>query len=243
VTPQTTTPPGATLHLGGQAYANAALAPLLVPIDTVTPYPGNPRRHDQDNITSSIRDHGLYAAVVVQQSSGYVIVGNGRHQGLLDLGATQVPAIPHDCDDARAAAIVARDNRTSDLSTNDPVDLLALLQAFDDDSTLRALAGYDDDRTMALLVRQAEAADVFTVGTDHMADEFREISGQEPNGYVPEYARKTVVFLRDQAAIDDFSTRLGITEPLGKDLNYPLGWVPNDRRKRPNGEPEEPADA
>lgn len=143
-------PPGATIHLGGQAYASPSLEPLLTPIDKVTPYPGNPRRHDQDNITGSVRDVGLYAAVVVQASTGHIIVGNGRHQALLDLGATVLPVVVQDVNDARAAAIVARDNQTSDASTNDDQALLDLLSGLSDDADLLALAGYDQDDLTAL---------------------------------------------------------------------------------------------
>lgn len=144
-------PPGATLHLGGQAWASPDLEPLLVPISTVGPYPGNPRLHHQDGITTSIRDHGLYQGVTVQASTGHVIVGNGRLQALRDLGATHVPRTLMDVDDRRAAAIVARDNRSSDLSTNDDrllADLLATLGGEDD---LLALAGYTDDDLSDLL--------------------------------------------------------------------------------------------
>lgn len=148
-TPQDT-PPGATLHLGGHAYASPALQPLLVPIADVLPYPGNPRRHDQDNITGSIRDHGLYAAVVVQASTGYTLVGNGRRQALLDLGAEEIPVVVQDVDDVRAAAIVARDNRTSDLSGYDDRALLDLLALMADDADVLALAGYEEEDLQAL---------------------------------------------------------------------------------------------
>lgn len=91
MTSQTTTPPGAVLHLGGDAWAHPDLEPLLVPLDSVTPYPGNPRRGDQPAITASIRDHGLYAGVVAQRSTGHIVVGNHRRHGLVDLGADRLP--------------------------------------------------------------------------------------------------------------------------------------------------------
>jgi len=153
VTTQVTTPhpPGATLHLGGNAWASPDLEPLLIPIDAALPFPGNPRRHDQDGITASIRDHGLYQGIVGQASTGYTMVGNGRLQALLDLGATRVPRTLLDVDDVRARAIVARDNRTSDLSTNDDALLLELLAPLADDADLLALAGYDSDDLSDLL--------------------------------------------------------------------------------------------
>lgn len=143
-------PPGATLHLGGHAYAHPDLEPLIAPIQDVTPFPGNPRRHDQDNITGSVRDHGLYQGVTVQQSTGHVVVGNGRLQALLDLGATRVPVTRVDVDDTRARAIVARDNQTSDASTNDEALLLDLLAPLASDPDLLALSGFTEDDLTAL---------------------------------------------------------------------------------------------
>lgn len=145
------TPPGADLHLGGDAYAHPSLEPRLVPITDVTPYPGNPRRGDQEAITSSIRDLGLYAGVVVQRSTGHIVVGNHRRHALLELGADLIPVDYLDVTDTRAAAIVARDNHTSDLGGYDDADLLALLTS---DEDVLPLSGYDAD-DLALL-RRAE---------------------------------------------------------------------------------------
>lgn len=150
MTTQATTPPGATLHLGGDAWAHPDLEGTLVPLDQVTPYPGNPRRGDQAAITASIRDHGLYAGIVVQRATGHILVGNHRRHALVELGAEQVPVVYADVDDQRAAAIVARDNRTSDLGDYDNEDLLALLAPMEQDPNLLALSGYTGD-DLALL--------------------------------------------------------------------------------------------
>ena len=150
-------PPGATLHLGGTAYASPTLEPLLVSITDAKPYPGNPRRHDQDSITASVRDHGLYQGVVLQRTTGHVLVGNGRLQALTDLGAERVPVTWLDVDDARAAAIVVRDNHTSDLSWNDTQDLVNLLAPLTVDPDLLALSGHtQDDYNDLLLMLQDE---------------------------------------------------------------------------------------
>lgn len=141
MTTQATTPPGASLHLGGEAYAHPSLEGRLIPIEDAIPYPGNPRRGDQDAITSSIRDLGLYTGVVVQRSTGHIVVGNHRRHGLWNLGATLIPVDYVDVDDTRAAAIVARDNRTSDQGTYDDAELLALLTS---EPEVLALSGYDD---------------------------------------------------------------------------------------------------
>ena len=171
MTTETTTPhpPGADLHLGGDAWAHPSLEPRLIPIEDAIPYPGNPRRGDQDAITASIRDLGLYTGVVLQRSTGHILVGNHRRHALIALGAAQIPVDYLDVDDTRAAAIVARDNRTSDLGGYDDGDLLALLTADDD---VLALSGYDDD-DLAVIRRSLDPA-VYTppIDTPSLADRF-----------------------------------------------------------------------
>lgn len=142
-------PTGATLHLGGDAWAMPSLEPLLVPIDTLLLYPGNPRRGDQEAITSSIRDHGLYAGVVTQTTTSHTLVGNHRLRSLLDLGATMAPSTPADVDDTRAAQIVARDNLTSDRGGYDDTEQLALLEALAAQDQLPG-SGYSADDLDAL---------------------------------------------------------------------------------------------
>lgn len=139
-------PPGCTIHLGGDAWCIPELEPQLVPIDTVHDWPGNPRRHDQEQITGSIRDHGLYAGVVTQLSTGRLLLGHGRKQGLLDLGADRIPRVQMDVDDTRGAAIVARDNKTHDAGGYDDRDLYELLAPLADVSDeLLALSGFARD--------------------------------------------------------------------------------------------------
>lgn len=134
---------GATLHLGGDAWCTPDLEPLLVPADAVSLYPGNARRHDQDAITASVRELGCWRAEVAQRSTGHVLVGNGQHTALIDLGAVRVPVTWRDCTDELARAIVVRDNRVGDLAEDDPRALIALLDAAVADEMLH-LTGYGD---------------------------------------------------------------------------------------------------
>ncbi|UQS95213.1 pyridoxal-phosphate dependent enzyme [Pseudanabaena phage Pam4] len=143
-------PPGATLHLGGNAWAHPDLNEATTPLDGLTPYPGNPRRGDQDAITASIRDLGLYRAIIVQRSTGHVLAGNHTLRALTDLGATHAPVTYVDVDDTRAAAIVARDNRTSDLGVYDDADLAALLTGLSDADAL-LLSGYTEEDLTGLI--------------------------------------------------------------------------------------------
>lgn len=109
-----------------------ALTPLMVPIEQVTPYPGNPRIGDTQVIADSITENGMYQPVVVQRSTGYVLAGNHRHAALLSLGEKSIPVVWVDVDDDRARRIALADNRTTDLATYDQHALLELLEGLDD---------------------------------------------------------------------------------------------------------------
>ncbi len=218
-------PPGASLHLGGAAWANPTLEPLLVPIDTLIPYPGNPRRGDQDAITSSIRDHGLYAGVVTQTSTRHILVGNHRRHALIELGATLIPAAPHDCDDTLAAAIVARDNRTSDRGSYDPTDQVALLDRLVTAGVDLGPLGFDAS-DLLILQRRSEAEEIWAVGAVGMLDEFRAISGNDgPVEYDPGYKAKAVVYFRSDAAVKRFEKALGLADRLSSNPIDSRGWT------------------
>lgn len=105
----------------------------LVPIDSVLPYPDNPRRGDLKALKDSILTNGFYSVVVVQKSTGYVVAGNHRLKALQELGATEVPAMLMEMSDEDAKRIVLADNRTSDLAFYDDPTLFKLLQDLDGD--------------------------------------------------------------------------------------------------------------
>lgn len=170
-------PPGATLHLGGDAWAHPTLEPLLVPITQVHPYPGNPRRGDQPAITASIHDLGLYAGVITQHrprsATQPILVGNHRHAALIELGAERIPRTVLKVTDERAAAIVARDNLTSDKGGYDDRALLALLTGTDD---VLALSGYGDGDLDALR-RSVELLDFADTAHEALGVPLAEVAG------------------------------------------------------------------
>lgn len=105
----------------------------LVDIDSVQPYPDNPRRGDLKALKESILTNGFYSTILVQRSTGYVVAGNHRLKALKELGAEQVPAMFMDISDADAVRIVLADNRTSDLAFYDDPTLFKLLQDLEGD--------------------------------------------------------------------------------------------------------------
>ncbi|MDN3056867.1 hypothetical protein PH213_20395 [Streptomyces sp. SRF1] len=132
-----------------------------IPVDRLTPYPGNAKRGDVPAILASLRKNGQYRGLVVrEQPDGALVVLAGNHtrhaleqHGPGDCGAKAcgvchnspawTPAARCDiveCDDRTALRINLADNRTSDLGTYDYAGLAELLGSLGDvDGT-----GYSD---------------------------------------------------------------------------------------------------
>lgn len=98
-----------------------ALEPLLVPIDSVRQHPDNPRNGDLDRIVESMSVNGCYAPILVQRSTGYILLGNHRWQALHALGSDKAPVLFTDVTDPVAALrIMVADNATTDHAQYDP---------------------------------------------------------------------------------------------------------------------------
>ncbi|MEU0947667.1 ParB N-terminal domain-containing protein [Streptomyces canus] len=132
-----------------------------IPVDRLTPFPGNAKRGDVGAILASLRKNGQYRGLVVrQQPDGALVVLAGNHTrqalaehgpgdcGVKDCGvcrnsAAWIPAARCDvveCDDRTALRVNLADNRTSDLGTYDYAGLAELLGTLGDvDGT-----GYSD---------------------------------------------------------------------------------------------------
>jgi ParB-like chromosome segregation protein Spo0J len=110
------------------------LAVEHVDIDTLRPYPRNPRNGDTDAIIESIRVNGIYKPLIVA-ADGVVLAGNHTYAAAMELGIATIPVVrlPIGSDGPEAAKIVLADNRTSDKARYDDGELLSLLQDLDGD--------------------------------------------------------------------------------------------------------------
>ena len=122
----------------------------MVGVDDLTTHPGNPRRGDLAAVKASIEVNGFYGTIVAQRSSGYVLAGNHRLMAARELGMEHVPVVWVDCDDTRARAILAADNRTSELGGFDSEALAQLLEGLRIEDALVG-TGYSDDDISALI--------------------------------------------------------------------------------------------
>lgn len=134
-----------------------AVLPYLVPIDTVKPWPDNPRSGDLSALKESIRKNGFYQPLVVQKMTGFVLAGNHRLQALTEMGADEVPVVILDVDDLQAKRLALADNRTSDLAFYDDQQLFKLLSEMVE---LDSLDGTGYDRAAFELLLQGTGGEV-----------------------------------------------------------------------------------
>lgn len=106
-----------------------------VPLADLARFPGNARRGDIPAIRASLADTGQYRSLVVRRlddGSLVILAGNNTHEALEAEGAETARCEIITCTDAEATRINVKDNHLSDLATDDPVALLALLESLDE---------------------------------------------------------------------------------------------------------------
>ena len=125
--------------------------PKRVLVAELQTHPENPRRAELAPLIESFDSHGFFGTLVVQASTGRVLVGNHRLMAARELGIESLPCQLIDCDDDEARRILLVDNRASDLASYDNEQLLSLLQELS--STEAELAGtlFTSDDLLALL--------------------------------------------------------------------------------------------
>lgn len=103
-----------------------SLASLAMPLSSLVPLKGNPRRGDVDAIAASYKEFGQVKPIVVADNGDgrYVIIaGNHQYQAAKRLGWDSIACTVLDGDEKRATAFAYADNRTADLGGYDE-DLL-----------------------------------------------------------------------------------------------------------------------
>jgi DNA modification methylase len=164
-------PPGATLHLGGSAWAHPDLEPLVRDLyvgggpDLVEPrrvigrHPENPRKGEHAALVKSLGDHGIYSPVKVQRSTGYVCAGNHTLDAAIDHAAMRLPWVWLDVDDDEARAIMLDDNHIGELGGYDDRLLLEAMRAAERaDQLARTSYTVDDRDALERAVAAADAA-------------------------------------------------------------------------------------
>lgn len=121
-----------------------------VPIDDLTPFPGNARRGDVEKIRESIARLGQYRSLVVRDTGKDMVIlaGNHTYQALAAEGNEVARCEVIRCDDDEAKRINLADNRMAELGGYDDDALAELLSGLDGDLDG---TGYAEDDLNALL--------------------------------------------------------------------------------------------
>jgi hypothetical protein len=175
----------------------------VVAIESLTPYPGNARRGDVSLLMSSLRVHGQYRDVVVQESTGYVLAGNHTLMAAKELGWSDIGACFVDVNDEQARKIVLVDNRSNDVAGYDIPSLAELLREVDDlEGT-----GFDDQALADVLSALDEG---FGIGKDK-DDAPPLLEGVDPETQHGDVYRlgRHVLLCGDSCNADDFGRLVG----------------------------------
>lgn len=109
--------------------------PLILNAETVTvavgaiqEHPRNPNRSELSRIAESIEADGFYGTIIVQRSTGYIVVGNHRYRAAVAAGFEEVPVTYIDVDEEKAIRILVKDNRLAEFGSRDKEVLAELLR-------------------------------------------------------------------------------------------------------------------
>ena len=126
------------------------LESLAVPVDSLTPLPGNPRQGNVEAVSRSLARFGQRKPIVVD-ADGTIVAGNHTYAAAVKLGWDTIAAVRVDDDDVTARAFALADNRTGDLGSYDNDLLLDMLYEVRDYADLLDAAGYTSEDIDALL--------------------------------------------------------------------------------------------
>lgn len=132
------------------------LATRNVPLDELTPYPGNAKRGNVEEIRKSLRRNGQYRSLVVREIENgplVVLAGNHTMQALAAEGYETARCEIVGCDDSEARRINLADNRMAEIGSWDEQALAELLEGLDGDYDG---TGYDDQDLADLLADDPE---------------------------------------------------------------------------------------
>jgi hypothetical protein len=121
------------------------LGHVRVKMTDIVPATRNPRRGSVADVVESLRRFGQHRDVVVQRSSGQVIVGNHLYLAAKTMGWDEIDAYVVDDDDHEALARAVADNATGDKATWDEAELADVLKE------TGAVPGFDEDDIAKLL--------------------------------------------------------------------------------------------
>lgn len=127
-------------------------------IDSIRPYPGNPRLNDGavDAVAASLKEFGFRQPVVVD-ADGVIVVGHTRWKAARKLGLTQVPVhVAKDLTSVQAKAYRIADNATAAIAEWDKELLPLELGQLEEMDFDLSLLGFDEEELGAFMSGEVE---------------------------------------------------------------------------------------
>lgn len=119
------------------------LAGMVKPIGDVKRHPQNIRTHDIPKIAQSLQAHGQRTPIVVQESTGLIVKGNGTHEAAELLGWTEIAVLTQEMDDLEAITYLLADNKASDKAKYDRKQTMKVLDSITaDQASIWELTGW-----------------------------------------------------------------------------------------------------
>jgi site-specific DNA-methyltransferase (adenine-specific) len=117
----------------------------------LTPWPGNPRRHDIEGLRASIRRFGQQRVILIHSETGYIVAGHGTREALMAEGIeTGLVAETH-LSETEAKAYLLADNQWGERGYNDEDDLAAMLRGLYEEGAVDEALGFVDEDLDKLL--------------------------------------------------------------------------------------------
>jgi hypothetical protein len=127
----------------------------MVPLDELTPFPGNARRGSRARLLDSLEANGQYRSLIVRDDGGDLVVlaGNNTLDALEARGDEKARCEIVRCDDATALRVNLVDNKTNDEATYDDEARARLVLLLDGEVFG---TGYTEDEADAITARFEE---------------------------------------------------------------------------------------
>lgn len=182
-------------------------------------HPMNARKGDVGAIGESMDRFGFFGAVIVQKSTGYILVGNHRYKVAVKKGIKEIPAFTVDIGDAEALEILAIDNRSTDNAKNDPTKLAAALARLRELSGTIEGTGYGEADLKSMVEDAAKEAEEVAA------------TGPKPSARMPQttlpvlaFGRRSLPMTKEEA--DMFEAMLdGYVEQHGTAVGFATAFI------------------
>lgn len=179
-----------------------ASAAEWVPIGSIHPWPGNPRKNADavPELVKSIETFGFAAPIVARMANREIIAGHTRWKAAKKLGLDRVPVRFVDLDERQAHALALRDNKLGELAE------------WDDEALQFALAQADEE-TVALFDEETPGGrEDLVVEELDVSDAVAARFWMTVSGPVPKQPDAIEALRKSLESLGDVDVQIGVSE-------------------------------